>query len=314
MRISNKQELINFLIKIGINPIEKGNDLWAVCPYHQEEKPSFSISIKKDNFGTFFCFGCHAAGNIQTLINDFCDSDETIVTLPYYLPTKKEQLEKIKIFNINDLPVSFRSLNQTSPNVFLDYLVKERKLTYEQILKYKIGYCRTGFYRGRIIIPIEIRQKVVSFAARSIYKGKKRYLYPKDSNIKDIVFPFDSIDFNVNYLFLVEGLFDMLALERIGLKNVLCLFNNYVSKKQARILRQFKKIFYCPDPDEGGLLFLKQAKKYALFSDIYFLRLKQDPGSLNQDELRKQIVKRNLHNIFNLREQKIRVNYKVKQL
>jgi len=317
MKINTKRELMNFLISIGIEPIERGEELFAVCPYHQEEKPSFSISIKSHNFGTFFCFGCHTAGNIKTLISDFCDDKIALITLRKKI-SKKEQV-KAKKFIIKGLPIEYKKINLVnfgsnySQYKYFEYLLG-RNIRMEQIIEHEIGFCEKGFYRGRIIIPIKIKGKVFSFAARSIRGFEKRYLYPKDSKVKDLVFPFDSIDFDLPYLILVEGIFDMLALERIGLKNVLCLFNNYVSKKQSRLIRRFNDIYYCPDPDEGGLLFLKQARKFSLFSNIHYIRLTSDPGGLSDKKLKEQLVKKNLYDIFDIEKPKVKINYNSKEL
>lgn len=37
-----------------------GNNLKAVCPFHQEKSPSFTVSQTKQ---FYYCFGCHASGN-----------------------------------------------------------------------------------------------------------------------------------------------------------------------------------------------------------------------------------------------------------
>lgn len=44
---------------------KKGNRYWACCPFHHEKTPSFSVSPDK---GLYYCFGCHAAGNVFTFV------------------------------------------------------------------------------------------------------------------------------------------------------------------------------------------------------------------------------------------------------
>lgn len=34
---------------------------WGVCPFHEEETPSFSVIPER---GVFYCFGCHKGGGI----------------------------------------------------------------------------------------------------------------------------------------------------------------------------------------------------------------------------------------------------------
>lgn len=44
----------------------KGNRFWGCCPFHHEDTPSFSV---KPDEGFFYCFGCHAGGNIFKFIS-----------------------------------------------------------------------------------------------------------------------------------------------------------------------------------------------------------------------------------------------------
>ena len=44
----------------------KGNKYWGCCPFHNEKTPSFSVSPEK---GFFYCFGCHAGGNVFKFIS-----------------------------------------------------------------------------------------------------------------------------------------------------------------------------------------------------------------------------------------------------
>lgn len=44
----------------------KGNKYWACCPFHGEKTASFTITPEK---GLFYCFGCHAGGNVFKFIS-----------------------------------------------------------------------------------------------------------------------------------------------------------------------------------------------------------------------------------------------------
>jgi DNA primase len=43
----------------------KGNDYFGICPFHNENTPSFSISPHNN---TFFCFGCGRGGSIINFV------------------------------------------------------------------------------------------------------------------------------------------------------------------------------------------------------------------------------------------------------
>lgn len=52
----------------------KGDRYWGCCPFHNEKTPSFSV---KPDDGFFYCFGCHAGGNVFKFISLY-------ENIPYY--------------------------------------------------------------------------------------------------------------------------------------------------------------------------------------------------------------------------------------
>jgi DNA primase len=42
-------------------------DMWAPCPFHQEKSASFHVDDRK---GFYYCFGCHAKGDIVSFVKD----------------------------------------------------------------------------------------------------------------------------------------------------------------------------------------------------------------------------------------------------
>ena len=71
----NKTDLDNIKSKIPISVelekktklIKKGKDIWCCCPFHNEKTPSCKIN---DDYGSFYCFGCGAKGDIFTIYQD----------------------------------------------------------------------------------------------------------------------------------------------------------------------------------------------------------------------------------------------------
>ncbi len=58
---------IEEIIKRYVPTLKKnGNNLTALCPFHKEKTPSFSVSPDKQ---IFYCFGCHAGGNVFSFIS-----------------------------------------------------------------------------------------------------------------------------------------------------------------------------------------------------------------------------------------------------
>ncbi|MBM4283910.1 MAG: DNA primase [Deltaproteobacteria bacterium] len=46
----------------------RGKDLWGLCPFHADSKPSFKVSPDK---GIFYCFGCQAGGNAISFLMQY---------------------------------------------------------------------------------------------------------------------------------------------------------------------------------------------------------------------------------------------------
>src|SRR3989338_7489928 len=45
-----------------------GASLKGICPFHSEKTPSFFVSPAR---GSYYCFGCHAKGDIFTFVQEF---------------------------------------------------------------------------------------------------------------------------------------------------------------------------------------------------------------------------------------------------
>ncbi|HEY4417795.1 MAG TPA: DNA primase, partial [Verrucomicrobiae bacterium] len=53
----------------GYLPLKKnGANFTALCPFHKEKSPSFSVNPHKQ---TFYCFGCHKGGDVFTFVKDY---------------------------------------------------------------------------------------------------------------------------------------------------------------------------------------------------------------------------------------------------
>ncbi|MBM4371561.1 MAG: DNA primase, partial [Deltaproteobacteria bacterium] len=59
----NLVELISQDVRLRKN----GNNWIGLCPFHSDNKPSFSVSPSK---GLYYCFGCHAGGNALTYMKE----------------------------------------------------------------------------------------------------------------------------------------------------------------------------------------------------------------------------------------------------
>lgn len=120
----------------------------ALCPFHNEKTPSFTVSPEKQ---IWYCFGCNLGGDIFSFIQqiegiEFKDAlrilaERAGVRLVRQNPSllsEKARLEKA----LGEANLYFQNqlLNSSEGKMALDYLVKERGLSRESIDKFAIGY------------------------------------------------------------------------------------------------------------------------------------------------------------------------------
>ena len=187
------------------------------CPYCNHHKKKLSINFAK---GYWKCWVCDTRGkSIYRIVRKFGTYQQRQKWLELEGRLDLNEFENI-FAEMNDvveehtiaLPEEFVSLcNKHLPLSSqrpLKYLYS-RGLTREDILKWKIGYCGSGRYGGRIIIPSFNNDGNVNyFIARSYVGHQRKYLNPMAE--KDIIFNQLSVDWD-SPVTLVEGVFDAIV-------------------------------------------------------------------------------------------------------
>ena len=114
------------------------------------------------------------------------------------------------------------------------------------ILKYQIGYCESGRYANKIIIPtFNADGQLDYFVARSFEKEPSRK-YDAPSSDKNIIGFENMINWNVPIV-LCEGAFDAIAIKR----NAIPLFGKNISRKlmQKLVTSEVQKVYLALDKD-----------------------------------------------------------------
>tara|TARA_Y100000034_G_C6821363_1_gene369935 strand:+ start:22 stop:966 length:945 start_codon:yes stop_codon:yes gene_type:complete len=199
-----------------------GDEYLFICPFCKHNKKKLSINITK---GKWKCWICDKAGrSIKSLVRQIGGPAHlrtwgqltNSVDLSEFGDIRLETLfesktEKVK--EIIDLPKEFRSLAtrkkvRHSRNA-MAYL-KNRNISFADILTWKIGVCTTGDYANRIIIPsFDIEGKLNYFVGRSIDGSWPKYTNAGQSK-KEIIFNELNIDFSKDVI-IVEGAFDAIV-------------------------------------------------------------------------------------------------------
>ena len=187
------------------------------CPYCNHHKKKLSLNFSK---GYFKCWICDTRGkNLYRIVRKFgtYQQRQKWLELEGRLDLNEfenifSEMNDVEEEHTIDLPDEFISLcNKHLPRSSkraLDYLY-ERGLKKQDILYWKIGYCESGRYGGRIIIPsFNNNGDVNYFIARSYVGHTRKYLNPPAS--KDVIFNELYADWDEPVV-LVEGVFDAIV-------------------------------------------------------------------------------------------------------
>lgn len=174
-----------------------------------------------------------------------------------YLYKRGYSLEDIKNFNLGYAPNLWTYLYD---NLINEY--SEQDLVELGLITIKDENKVFDFFRNRIIIPIYNKYgNIIAFGGRDITSSKNtaKYLNTKESKIfskgKELYGIFDcgSSLKKDDYCILVEGYFDVLAIQKNGFKTAVASLGTALSDEQVKyILSYTKNIILSYDNDEAG--------------------------------------------------------------
>ena len=213
----NEKEAKKILYETLGNYFDKGDELLFSCPSCNHRKRKFSINLDKNAYKCWVCdyrgrsirrvvrsYGSYSQLQKWDAISDRSDLERFA---DLFMETeRREDKEKV------ELPEEFTSLctgSLPATGTYAFRYLQKRGVTKADILKWKIGYCFSGEYRNRIIIPSFDEDGDCSyFIARSYTGDSYKYKNPRAS--KDVVFNELFVDWNKD-LTIVEGVFDALV-------------------------------------------------------------------------------------------------------
>ena len=214
----NKKEALKILNEaIGNYRQTSKDEHYFKCPECNHHKHKLAVNLDKN---AFHCWICDYRGrNLRRLVRRFGSyiqlqkwdgiTDRTdLERFADLFVERRSEEDKSKV----ELPEEFISLCSDSVpatgRYALRYLEK-RGISMVDILKWKMGYCFSGEYRNRIIVPsFDDDGDCSYFIARSYTGDSYKYKNPRSS--KDIVFNELFINWNKD-LIIVEGVFDALV-------------------------------------------------------------------------------------------------------
>lgn len=158
------------VISETVNLTRRGNRYWGICPFHAEKTPSFSVSAEKN---MFYCFGCHAGGNIFSFImkRDGVDFREAVQILAERAGIKTVAVSAKR----DDKRNRVLKINQAAAEFYKDYLLS------------KEGNAGQDYFAKRGISPDSIQGFGLGLAPEK-WDSLEKHLVKKGFSHNDIVF------------------------------------------------------------------------------------------------------------------------------
>lgn len=210
-------DIIELIQQYLPNIKRSGKNYFALCPFHSERTPSFSVAIDK---GLIYCFGCNYSGDIFKFISDmehisYYEAVEKVAKkvnfqLEYVSPEQQKEFQQKyeEIRFLTDLLTAVAEvyhrilLTEEIASAARNYLVS-RGVKIQTIQKYKIGFApQDNFICKNYKILPELKDYncdlsslykagIVNF--KTDEKGNKNYDQPYDWFRNRIVFPIYNI-------------------------------------------------------------------------------------------------------------------------
>lgn len=272
----------------------KGNVAFN-CPFCHSTKKKLEVQMITSDKGEnhWHCWICNAAGKkMSTLFKALNVGRDKVSELYKILKIQPKSYEKNFYDNvIVELPKEYTPLYKTSDSTeyknAIHYLRSKRNISLSEIVKYGIGYCETGEYAKKIIIPSYDEVGKLNYFVGRAYYDVESFKHKNPEASKNIV----GFELFINWslpLVLVEGAFDAIAVRR----NAIPLFGKTISEDLRKKIIEYKvsKLYICLDKDAQ-----KQALAHAEYFmnngvEVYFVDLhEKDPAEIGFDSMCKLI-------------------------
>lgn len=254
-----------------LKPTGKGDQLHGNCPFCGDRRSRLYIGVYNQKV---YCHNCGYGGTIIKLIADieripytkafeiYKEYNGSIVIPEDVTEELSNMLNKIDYTkyltkSAIPLPEEFQLL-EGNTSVYAGRVRKyltSRLVTKKQIKSHKMGYCSSGKYEGRAILPIYQEDELKFWVARATSKDAyKKELSPSDEDYQvsksEVIFNIDRAAKLFNTAIISEGIFDAVSWGDVGAG----LLGKRCSEEQLKILLSYKDkltdgVYLALDPD-----------------------------------------------------------------
>lgn len=279
--MSNASPQLNILAKyLGEYMQKKDNNYAFHCPFCNHHKQKLEVDL---DTGLWNCWVCHTKGKgVSYLLKKMRAGKNDI----HQIKTYENYSNKTFDFSeqIITLPDHFSLLSDSKDSAIAkfcyDYLIS-RGLSYDDILRYKIGYISSGKNIGNIVIPSYNSSGYLNYY---VFKNPKTGLYLNPKHPKSQVFFDIFINWNAPII-IVEGMLDAISVKY----NAIPLLGKILNKKiKNKILKSDNSTYYiCLDGDAKDSVFAIAKYLISIGKTVFNVELpyNQDPSSLGHKKV-----------------------------
>lgn len=253
---------------LGIKTEKRGNELYARCPHpkHNDSDPSWSIKDEPGNkrHAVFSCWSCKWSGNILTLIAavkkiSIAEAQKIVEEFSTKRPqgrptTEKDLLRGLDKYEPPDLGGYFWKGEQIQTEPIIPGTESFAYLSSRWIGMEWIEKCNLVDWpdKKRILVPVHLNGKLISWVARSYNGGSPKTLAPKEAPKSWELIGIDEVVKIAGVANLTEGWADRIRLMQIKKANPLGLNGARISEQQAEMILWADKIVVWMDGDRAG--------------------------------------------------------------
>ena len=152
--IRSRSDIVEIISECGIALRPAGRDYKALCPFHDEKTPSFTVSVQKQ---IFYCFGCQTGGNVISFVQkhegkSFIEALEWLADrLNIALPNQdaRESANRKRFTTLEDLnrfAVEYYHRQLLTENVggTARQYIKHRGVQSKTLRLFQLGYAKSG--------------------------------------------------------------------------------------------------------------------------------------------------------------------------
>lgn len=288
-------------------PDKNGKDYTFYCPFCKHHKPKLVVNVESGVYNCWTCYPQTKGRNPVVLLKKMSAHPDHVREMKTYFPNGKVEVSN-EAYDRVCLPKEFVALyddydKSIDKNRAMAY-AKSRGITEEDIKKYNIGYCGSGKYQNRIILPSYDKNGILNyFVARSIDKNASKKYDAPSCKKSEIIGMESLINWKIPVI-LCEGAFDAIAIKR----NAIPLFGKSISRTLMKKLveTEVKTIYLALDKDA-----LREAIDYAeklinYGKDVYLLDLNgKDPSKIGFKEMVRLLHRAEQLNFANMFKKKM---------